>query len=169
VNGTETTTDADTGPGQASGPEPIRFFGTTWVNHDGDYRMRRAGVAAGALLAAAVGVVVLIFGMQGILAATSGPMLPFLYTIAFAVCSVIGFHHTWVSFLRRPAPTAEDQPEAAKGLYTIGFIGVLLAYFARALVEAPGEKLHRAEYEERAGADTTATSSSAPASAPAEG
>lgn len=152
MNGTETTSDTETWPGQAPGAEPIRFFGTTWVNRDGDYRLRRAGVAAGALLAAALGVVVLIFGMQGILAATSGPMLPFLYTIAFTVCSVLGFHHTWMSFLRRRAQTAEDQPEAAKGLYTIGFIGVLLAYFARALVEAPGEKLHRAEYEARAGA-----------------
>lgn len=28
----------------------------------------------------------------------------------------------------------------------IGFIGSLLAYFCRSLVEAPGEKLHRAEY-----------------------
>ncbi|MFC7468848.1 hypothetical protein ACFQVA_16835 [Actinomadura keratinilytica] len=27
-------------------PEPIRFFGTTWLDHSGHYGLRRAGVAA---------------------------------------------------------------------------------------------------------------------------
>ena len=33
-------------------PEPIRFFGTTWVDHDGGYGLRRVGVAVGSLAAA---------------------------------------------------------------------------------------------------------------------
>ena len=43
-----------------------------------------------------------------------------------------------------PDPARED---ALRGLKSIGFIGSLLAYFFRSLVEAPGEKLRRAEYE----------------------
>ncbi|MGX1251126.1 hypothetical protein RKD48_003637 [Streptomyces ambofaciens] len=34
-----------------------------------------------------------------------------------------------------------------RGLLAIGFVGSLLAYFFRTFTEAPGEKLHREEYE----------------------
>jgi hypothetical protein len=136
---------ADVAPGAAAGaPQPIRFFGTTWVRHDGGYGWRRVGVAAGALVAAALGAALLGLGVQGVLAATSGPAMPFLAVGGVTVCTVLGFHHTWRSFVRR---AAGSDPEGAKGLYAVGFVGVLLAYFARALVEAPGERLRRAEYE----------------------
>ncbi|CAM5622257.1 hypothetical protein SGRIM128S_01093 [Streptomyces griseomycini] len=47
--------------------------------------------------------------------------------------------------LRPPAPTPTAR-RSLRGLLTIGFVGSLLAYFFRSLTEAPGEKLHRAEY-----------------------
>lgn len=138
-------TAADVAPGAAAlAPQPIRFFGTTWLRHDGGYGWRRAGVAAGALVAAALGAALLGLGVQGVLAATSGPAMPFLAVGGVSVCTVLGFHHTWRSFVRR---AAGSDPEGAKGLYAVGFVGVLLAYFARALVEAPGERLRRTEYE----------------------
>ncbi|OSC51644.1 hypothetical protein B5181_39355, partial [Streptomyces sp. 4F] len=54
------------------------------------------------------------------------------------------FPHTWSAFGTRPDP---DRQSSLRGLLAIGFVGSLLAYFFRTLTEAPGEKLHRAEYE----------------------
>jgi hypothetical protein len=149
VTGTDTSTDAGAGTLRGPGPEPIRFFGTSWVHHDSGYGWRRAGAAAGSLALAALGVFAVAFGVEGVLAATSGPAMPFLVVIGFGACSVLGFHHTWTSFTRRRRSQAAVDPEAARGLYALGFIGILLAYFLRALYEAPGEGLHRAEYEAR--------------------
>jgi hypothetical protein len=47
-SGTQETSAGSTGPR----PEPIRFFGTTWLNHDNGYTARRIAVAAGSLTAA---------------------------------------------------------------------------------------------------------------------
>ncbi|WP_455362641.1 hypothetical protein [Streptomyces sp. SYSU K21746] len=127
-------------------PEAIRFFGTTWVGHDGGYGLRRAGVAAGALAAAVVGCLVLRFAYQGLEIAQVGEFVNLLVVVMFAVCSAIAFRKTWEGFTRRPAGTAADA--SLRSLKMIGFVGSLLAYFFRSLVEAPGEKLHRAEYEE---------------------
>jgi hypothetical protein len=150
VTGTDASTESDPGArrGPEPEPEPIRFFGTTWVHRDGGYGWRRAGLAAGALAAAALGAAAVGYSLAGVLAATSGPAMPFLVVIGFGACSVLAFHHTWASFTRRRRPQGVD-PEAARGLYALGFIGIALAYFVRALYEAPGERLHRAEYEER--------------------
>ena len=63
----------------------------------------------------------------------------------FAICSAIAFRKTWEGFSRRPTG-ATAAPDSLRSLKAIGFIGVLLAYFCRSLVEAPGEKLHREEY-----------------------
>ncbi|MDJ0345306.1 hypothetical protein QMK19_32650 [Streptomyces sp. H10-C2] len=131
-------------------PEPIRFFGTTWVAHDGGYALRRAGVAAGALAAAAAGAFLLRFGFQGLSIAKVGTFVGLLVVVAFAVCSALAFRKTWEGFTRRPEPGgrgSEAAASSAQGILLIGFIGTLLAYFVRALIEAPGEKLHRAEYE----------------------
>jgi hypothetical protein len=127
-------------------PEPIRFFGTTWVERGGGYRLRRAGVAAGSLAAAAGGAVALRLGHEGMVLAEVGGVLDAIVIVMFSICSAIAFQRTWQGFGRRPENSSAA--EVLRGVRTIGFIGVLLAWFFRtAFVEAPGEKLHRAEYE----------------------
>jgi hypothetical protein len=129
-------------------PEPIRFFGTTWVNHDGNYGLRRAGVAVGSLLAAAAGAFLLRFGYQGLTIAAVSDFVSMLVIVVFAACSALAFRRTWEGFTRSPAPGADAAAERSmQSIRMIGFIGVLLAWFFRSLIEAPGEKLHRAEYE----------------------
>jgi hypothetical protein len=139
-NGTPAAPAGSTGPR----PEPIRFFGTTWVDHDNGYPLRRIGAAAGSLVAAAASCLVLYFAYQGLQIADSGAFVTALVVVMFAVCSALAFRHTWDSFTRRPDP---DRQASLRGLLAIGFIGSLLAYFFRSLTEAPGEKLHREEYE----------------------
>ncbi|QHC26110.1 hypothetical protein [Streptomyces sp. GS7] len=135
---------------EGGGPEPeeIRFFGTTWVHHDGGYALRRAGVAVGSLALAAAGALVLRFAFQGLDTAAVGPLVSILVVVGFAVCSALAFRRTWDGFVRRPDPASESAADkSAQSLMLIGFIGSLLAYFCRSLVEAPGEKLHRAEHD----------------------
>ncbi|MEU5164557.1 hypothetical protein AB0G74_33725 [Streptomyces sp. NPDC020875] len=126
-------------------PEPIRFFGTTWVDHDGGYGLRRAGVAAGALAAAALGAFALRLGYEGLTIAEVGGILNAMVIVMFAVCSAIAFRKTWEGFTRRP--TGAATPDALRSVRTVGFVGVLLAWSLRAMKEAPGEALHREEYE----------------------
>ncbi|MEV0303313.1 EamA/RhaT family transporter [Streptomyces prasinus] len=133
-------------PGTPAGPrpEPIRFFGTTWVDHDGGYAARRVGVAVGSLAAAAAACLVLRIAYQGLRIAEVGGFVMLLMVVMFAVCSALAFGHTWEAFKRRPDP---DRQRSLRGLLTVGFVGSLFAYFFRSLAEAPGEKLHREEYE----------------------
>lgn len=139
-----TPTDAPaTAPGPQ--PEPIRFFGTTWVAHDGSYGLRRAGAALGSLAAAVASCFVLRFAYQGLEIADVGSLIGMLVVLMFAICSAVAFRKTWEGFGRRPADPARE--DTLRGLKTIGFIGSLLAYFFRTFTEAPGEKLRRAEYE----------------------
>ncbi|MGW7056793.1 hypothetical protein [Streptomyces sp. NPDC054887] len=126
-------------------PEPIRFFGTTWVSRDNGYGLRRAGVAVGSLAAAVAGCLVLRFAYQGLAIADVGGFVNLLVVAMFAICSAIAFRRTWEGYARRPDPVAEAQLRTLKA---IGFVGSLLAYFFRALTEAPGEKLRRSEYEQ---------------------
>ena len=135
-----------TGTGAGPQPEELRFFGTTWVDHGGDYTLRRVGVAVGSLVAAVAGCFVLRFAYQGLEIADVGGFVNALVVVMFAVCSAIAFRKTWEGFGRRPADPARE--DALRSLKAIGFIGSLLAYFVRSLGEAPGEKLLRAEYEE---------------------
>ncbi|MEU0133889.1 hypothetical protein ABZ172_07635 [Streptomyces sp. NPDC006296] len=126
-------------------PEPLRFFGTTWVDHDGGYGLRRAGATVGSLAAAVAACFVLRFAYEGLEIAEVGGVVGMLVVLMFAVCSSIAFRKTWEGFGRRPAdPSQEDR---LRGLKSIGFIGSLLAYFIRSFAEAPGEKLRRTEYE----------------------
>ncbi|MFF4347699.1 EamA/RhaT family transporter [Streptomyces sp. NPDC001530] len=138
--------ETETGTGTPAGPqpEPLRFFGTTWVEHDGGYTGRRIGVAAGSLAAAVAACFVLRFAYQGLAIANVGKPVTVLVVVMFAVCSALAFRHTWDAFGKRPDP---DRQASLRGLLAIGFIGSLLAYFVRSLTEAPGEKLHREEYE----------------------
>ncbi|MBW5486837.1 hypothetical protein [Streptomyces bambusae] len=133
--------EAPTGPQ----PEPIRFYGTTWVHHDGGYALRRAGLALGSILGAFSGAYLLRFAYEGMEIGNVGTLLNVSVVVLFGVCSAIAFIKTWESFSRRPAPSSDEA--ALKGLKAIGFIGSLIAYFLRTLSEAPGEKLHRTEYE----------------------
>ncbi|WP_328731775.1 hypothetical protein OHT20_16525 [Streptomyces caniferus] len=147
----EQTSSPSPEPGGLGGggpePEEIRFFGTTWVRHDGGYGLRRAGVAVGSLALAAAGALVLRFAFQGLETAAVGPFVGILVVAGFAICSALAFRRTWDGFLRRPDAAARSAADtSSQGLMMIGFIGSLLAYFCRSLVEAPGEKLHRAEY-----------------------
>ncbi|MEV8536576.1 hypothetical protein [Streptomyces sp. NPDC051211] len=126
-------------------PEPIKFFGTTWVNHDGGYLLRRIGMAVGSIVTAVAAAYLLRFAYEGLEIGNVGSFLSISVVVLFAICSSIAFAKTWESFSRRPAPSSDEA--SLKGLKAIGFIGSLIAYFLRCLAEAPGEKLHRAEYE----------------------
>ncbi|MFD6349024.1 hypothetical protein ACFWF9_30535 [Streptomyces roseolus] len=126
-------------------PEEIRFFGTTWVDHGAHYGLRRAGLAVGALAAAVAGAFVLRFAYEGLQVAAVGGLVNTLVVLMFAICSAIAFAKTWEGFGRRTADQARE--DSLRSLKAIGFIGTLLAYALRCLVEAPGEKLRRAEYE----------------------
>ncbi|MER5179019.1 EamA/RhaT family transporter [Streptomyces sp. NPDC002896] len=142
----DTGADAAGTPATPAGPrpEPIRFFGTTWVNHDGGYGARRAAVAVGSLAAAVVACLVLRFAYEGLEIAAIGGLATVLVVVMFAVCSALAFRHTWDGFGKRADP---DRQASLRGLLAIGFVGSLLAYFFRTLIEAPGERLHREEYE----------------------
>ncbi|WP_374324653.1 hypothetical protein [Streptomyces sp. AP-93] len=140
-------TPAEATPVQPTGPEPepIRFFGTTWVNHDGGYGARRVGAALIALTLAVLSAFLLRFSYEGLEIGNVGPFLSISVVILFAIASSIAFVKTWESFSRRPAPSSDET--ALKGLKAIGFIGSLIAYFLRCFVEAPGERRLRTEYE----------------------
>jgi hypothetical protein len=125
-------------------PEPLRFFGTTWVDHDNGYTQRRIAAAVGSLAAAIASCLVLRFAYQGLQIADTGSFVSILVVVMFATCSALAFRHTWDGFSKRPDP---DRQASLRGLLAIGFVGSLLAYFFRSLTEAPGEKLHREEYE----------------------
>ena len=129
-------------------PEPLRFFGTTWVDRSGPYALRRAGVGAGALFAAVAGALVLVVGYQGLAVAEVGGFVTLLVVVMFAACTALAFRRTWEGFVRAPEPVADSSVERSlQSLRMIGFIGVLLAWFVRSLIDAPGEKPARAAYE----------------------
>ncbi|MFK4145498.1 EamA/RhaT family transporter [Streptomyces sp. NPDC004065] len=144
-NGTPETPAGSPASPAGPRPEPLRFFGTTWVDHDKGYTARRIGVAAGSLAAAAASCLVLRFAYEGLRIADSGAFVMALVVVMFAVCSALAFRHTWDGFSRRPDP---ERQASLRGLLAIGFVGSLLAYFFRSLTEAPGEKLHREEYRQ---------------------
>uniref|UniRef100_A0AAU3GV26 EamA/RhaT family transporter n=1 Tax=Streptomyces sp. NBC_01401 TaxID=2903854 RepID=A0AAU3GV26_9ACTN len=140
-------TPSATPSGETPGPQPesLRFFGTTWVDHDGGYGLRRAGATIGSLAAAVAACFILRFAYQGLEIAEVGSLVGMLVVLMFAICSAIAFRKTWEGFTRRPADPSQD--DRLRGLKSIGFIGSLLAYFFRSFQEAPGEKLRRTEYE----------------------
>ncbi|GAB2785164.1 hypothetical protein [Streptomyces daliensis] len=134
---------------QAPRPEPLRFYGTTWVDHSGGYALRRAAFALGALLAAVVGALVLRFAYEGLAIAEVGGWVSIMIVVAFAVCSSLAFSRTLGAYSRRADESRPAAPDSSlRSVKAIGFIGVLLAYALRTFVEAPGERLRRAEYEE---------------------
>ncbi len=125
-------------------PEPLLAFGTTWLNHDNGYLWRRIGTGVGSLALAVAGAFVLRFAYEGLQIAKVGSFVNLLVVVVFSACSAIAFARAWEGFGKRQDP---EKAQATKGLMAIGFIGVLLAFFFRNFLEAPGEKLRRAEYE----------------------
>ncbi|WP_181786871.1 hypothetical protein [Streptomyces phytophilus] len=128
-------------------PEPLRFFGTTWVDRSGGYWARRTGLAVLALALAGGGAFVLALSYNGLQLADSGGLIQLLMIVAFAVCSSLAFTRTLNGFSRPHEPGPGDG--SFRPIRVIGFVGVLLAYTVRSFVEAPGEGLLRTDYEYR--------------------
>ncbi|MFI8457233.1 hypothetical protein [Kitasatospora sp. NPDC085464] len=130
-------------------PEPIRWFGTSWLNRDGGYWLRRVAVSFGALVATAAVVLLLRFGVEGIALSDNGTFVNGLLTVAIAVCSMMSVRRTWKLLTEGKDQLtgwmAEDKSLGA--VWLIGSAGALAAYFARSLVEAPGEAVQRASYQ----------------------
>ncbi|MTE20412.1 hypothetical protein F0L17_15105 [Streptomyces sp. TRM43335] len=128
-------------------PEPIRFYGTTWVDHSGGYSLRRYALGLGALLLAVAGALVLRLAYQGMAIAEAGTVLSTLFVVAFAVCSSMAFSRTLGDYTRGPDDARGPDDPSMRSIKAVGFLGVLLAYALRSAVEAPGEKRRRAEYD----------------------
>ncbi|MFW6691763.1 hypothetical protein [Streptomyces sp. MAR4 CNX-425] len=135
------------GPGGPPPPEPLRFFGTTWVDRSGGYWGRRVAVAVLALALAAGGAFVLALSYNGLQLADSGGLVQLLMVVAFAVCSSLAFTRTLNGFSRPHDAGPADS--SWRPIRVIGFVGVLLAYTVRSFVEAPGEGMLRTDYEDR--------------------
>ncbi|OIV37296.1 hypothetical protein BIV57_11635 [Mangrovactinospora gilvigrisea] len=144
-------------------PEPLRFFGTTWVDRGGAYWARRTGFVVAVLICAAAGAFVLRFGLQGLSVGEGSPLLSLLGTLGVGICSAVAAGRTWTRLDadRRSRPAAgvvvrqsaaakaeAAEAEAAKGsarknpqtpLMILGFVGWLLAHAVHGFVEAPGE------------------------------
>jgi hypothetical protein len=129
-------------------PEPLLFYGTTWVDHSGGYAVRRLALGLGALLLAAVGALVLRLAYQGLGVAQVGDWVRTMTVVAFAVCSSVAFTRTLGRYRRRPEVVDDSRERSMRSIMVVGFLGVLLAYALRSLVEAPGEKLLRADHEQ---------------------
>ena len=114
------------------------------MEHDAGYTARRIGVAAGSLVATIASCLILRLAYEGLRIAEVGGVVTLLVLVMFAACSALTFGHTWGAFTKRPDPARQA---SLRGLLTIGFVGSLTAYFLRSLKEAPGESLHRQEYE----------------------
>ncbi|MCH0557839.1 hypothetical protein [Streptomyces sp. MUM 16J] len=144
--GTPDTRAGSTGGSSRGGPrpEPLRFFGTSWVNRDNGYPARRVGVAVGSLAATAASCLVLRFAYEGIRIADTGAFVTVLIIAMFGISTALAFRNTWEGFGKRHDP---QRQASLRGLLAIGFVGSLAAYFLRSLTEAPGERLHREEYE----------------------
>ncbi|MDH6576762.1 hypothetical protein [Kitasatospora sp. MAP5-34] len=137
-------------PAGAPEPEAIRWFGTSWVDRGSGYWLRRVLVAVGALAAAVAVALVLRFGVGGVKVSNSGGFVYGLLLAAIAVCSCLAAVRTWRLLGEgRDALTgwmAEDRSLGA--VWLIGCVGALIAYFVRSLIEAPGESVARARYEQ---------------------
>ena len=130
-------------------PDPIRFFGTGWVTHDTAYWLRRVGVSLGALVAAGAGAVLMRLGVQGVFVSAAGSLVNTLLVVAVAICTCVAAIRTWTLLSKgRASLTGWMADEKSVGpMLLIGFVGMLVAYFLRSLLEAPGEAEKRSRYE----------------------
>ncbi|MCX4748302.1 hypothetical protein OG455_22770 [Kitasatospora sp. NBC_01287] len=133
-------------------PEPIRFFGTTWVDRGAAYRLRRVAVSLGALATTAAGALVLRFAVSGVQLSKAGGLVNWLLVAAIAICSCLAALRTW-KLLAEGRDALEGWMAEDKSLgavWLIGCVGSAAAYFVRSLVEAPGEAVQRAAWERAA-------------------
>ena len=141
-------------PANEVSPEPIRFFGTGWVERGPGYWLRRVAVSAGALLASGAAAVLLRLGVQGVFVSRAGALVDVLLVGAVAVCTCLAAIRTWSLLDRGRAGLtgwmADDRSVAP--MLVIGVVGMLVAYFLRSLIEAPGEGGRRVRYERAAAA-----------------
>ncbi|GAA1927882.1 membrane protein [Streptomyces sodiiphilus] len=140
--------DPQTAPGPADDeprPEPIRFYGTSWVDHSRMYHLRRFLLGLGAVLLAALGALVLRSVHDGLLLSGTAGWLRILVVLAIALSSAMAFTRMWLMWNRSHDRRTEDP--GFRSILLVGFIGVLLAYGLRSALEAPGEKLLRRDYE----------------------
>ncbi|BAJ29192.1 MULTISPECIES: hypothetical protein [Kitasatospora] len=142
---TSPTTTADGAPA----PQPIRWFGTSWVERGAGYWLRRAAVSLGALAATAAGALALRLGVSGVRLSEAAP-LSLLLMLAIGVCSALAGLRNWKILTEGKDALSGWMAEekSLAGVWLIGFTGALAAYFARSLVEAPGEGLKRAAYDQ---------------------
>ncbi|MFE1319160.1 hypothetical protein [Kitasatospora phosalacinea] len=145
TSATSATTTADGAPV----PPPIRWFGTTWVDRGTAYWLRRALVPLGALAATAAGAFALRLGVSGVRISGAAP-LTLLLTLALGLCSAMAGLRNWKILTEGKESLtgwAAEEKQLA-GVWLVGFVGALAVYFARSLVEAPGEGLKRAAYDQ---------------------
>lgn len=130
-------------------PEPIRFFGSCWVERGTGYWLRRAGTGAGALVAACAGALLMRFGVQGVFMAGVGRGVDLMLVVGVMVCTSVAAVRTWNVFSRgRRSLSGWMADDKAMGpVLVIGFVGLLVAYFLRSLIEAPGEAEKRSRFE----------------------
>ncbi|WP_049576618.1 hypothetical protein [Streptomyces sp. SBT349] len=133
-------------PDEEPRPEPIRFYGTHWVDHTGGYALRRSLLGPLAAVLAVAGAGVLWFVYAGLEGSETAGWLRALVVIAVVMCSVMAFIRTWSGYSRPRGETAVDD-SAFRSIKVVGFVGVFTAYAVRSAVEAPGEKLLRADHE----------------------
>ncbi|MFG2822564.1 hypothetical protein ACGFX4_24405 [Kitasatospora sp. NPDC048365] len=138
-------TDRDGAPA----PEPIRWFGTSWVEHGTDYWLRRVAVALGALIATVAGAFLLRFAVQGVQMSDAGSLVDALLIGGIAVCSAMAGLRNWKILTEgRQSLSGWTADRSLGAVWAIGFVGALAAYFLRSLVEAPGEGLQRAVHDQ---------------------
>ncbi|MFB7615360.1 EamA/RhaT family transporter [Kitasatospora sp. NPDC056181] len=136
-------------PAGAPEPEPIRWFGTSWVWRGSDYRLRRVVVPIGALLATAAAALVLRLAVDGVRLSDNAGFVNGLLLAAVAICSCLSGLRNWKLFAEgKDQLTGWMAEEKSLGaVWIIGGVGALFAYFLRSLVEAPGEADKRARHE----------------------
>lgn len=136
-------------PVGAPEPEPIRWFGTSWVGRGSDYWTRRVVVPVGALLATAAVALVLRLAVDGVRLSDNGGFVNGLLLAALAICSCLSGLRNWTLLTEgRDQLTGWMAEEKSLGaVWIIGGAGALFAYFLRSLTEAPGEAVKRAGYE----------------------
>ncbi|WP_042366249.1 hypothetical protein [Streptacidiphilus neutrinimicus] len=127
----------------------IRWFGTSWVDGGPDYWLRRVAVGVGSLAAVAAGAFVMRLAVQGVVVANTGAFVELLLVLAIAVCSCVAALRTWSVLTRgKESLTGWMADEKSLGvMLAVGFVGSLVSYFLRSLVEAPGESVQRSRYE----------------------
>ncbi|WP_052847115.1 hypothetical protein [Streptomyces avicenniae] len=134
--------DADREPA----PDPLRFYGTTWVDHSGGYALRRVLLTLGAAVLTLLGILLLWLSVIALTGTDTASWLRSLVILALVLCTAIAFTRAWSGYTR-PRPAGATDESAFRSIKIVGFVGLLLAYAMRSVVEAPGEKLLRLDHE----------------------